>query len=56
MDESVYVLKRNQTQANNQTMISDTSTIIENTLAVTKIDKEGNKYINQYKIIGKLGR
>ena len=47
---------RCKTGANDISMISNNSFIIENTMAVTKVDDDGNKYINQYRIEKKLGK
>jgi hypothetical protein len=55
-DDPNYLFARYRTAANDMSMISNNSTIIENTMAMTKVDNNGNKYINQYRIERKLGK
>ena len=54
MDESMQLYCKSKRLSNDISM--DASMIIEKTMAVTKVDDNGNKYINQYKILGKLGK
>lgn len=56
LDDANRSFVRCRTGLNDVSMISNSSTIIENTMAVTKVDNDGNKYINQYKIERKLGK
>ena len=55
-DDTSCSFIRCRTGANDISMISNNSTIIENTMVVTKVDDDGNKYINQYRIEKKLGK
>lgn len=56
LSSSYLEVTRTRKSSVDMSSILETSIIIENTLAVTRTDCDGNKYLNQYMLLDKLGK